>query len=752
MLFNKMLRDMNEHKTQFLAIFLMSFLTLWVFTGVGSEVAGLEQTVNDFYDDTNMADVWIYSDNIDNDTVNKISNISSTDQLERQLKISSTANIDGNPTLTLHFVENNSISKYYPIEGGEVDIDDDEGIWLDKRFADSHNLKINDKIEVEFNGITMEKTIKGLGYSPEYVYSQGDSLIPDFKLYGFAYLSYKSFDMGEIPYNLVMVKTDDENYQSLLDEKMDYDLYVPFDDHPSVAQFQSEIDQHDTMGNLFPIIFVLVALLTLLTTMTRIVNHQRTQIGTLKALGFSDRKITLHYVSYGFYLTLIGCILGLIIGPRTLTYLFFPSMSSFYTLPVWKPGFSMRFVYVTIIMVLLSTIFTYLATKNISKESPASTLVPKIPKISTRGFIERSFIWKKFGFNGRWNYRDIKRNKIRSLVTIISIVGCTLLLISALGVNDGMTDLKTWQYGGINHYETQLVLEDNATISQIDDITSKYNGTQIMLQQIEIKANDITKTTNIMVYNETDLITPTDLRMNPIKLPKNGVSLTQKSADLLNVKKGDTIKWHLYGDEKWVNTTVDEIYADPATQGITISQDKLEELGYNYTPTMIITKDKVDEKMEGVSTINDFNELQNSWDELMESANLLVGILLIFAVGLSLVMLYSLGILAFTEVERDLATLKVIGFKTKNIRRLFLTQNLILSIVGFIFGVPLGYYVMRILMDTSGDTFYYPVYYSIVTIAVTFVFVIGISVLVNLLFSSKIKNIDMVKSLKKGRD
>ena len=136
----------------------------------------------------------------------------------------------------------------------------------------------------------------------------------------------------------------------------------------------------------------------------------------------------------------------------------------------------------------------------------------------------------------------------------------------------------------------------------------------------------------------------------------------------------------------------------------------------------------------------------------MESANLLIAILIIFAIGLSVVMLYSLGILAFTEVERDLATLKVIGFKTKDIRRLFLTQNLILSVIGFLFGVPIGYYVLRIMMDSSGDTFYYPINYNPITIVITFLFVIGLSFLVNLLFSSKIKNIDMVKSLKKGRD
>ena len=334
----------------------------------------------------------------------------------------------------------------------------------------------------------------------------------------------------------------------------------------------------------------------------------------------------------------------------------------------------------------------------------------------------------------------------------MSIVGCTLLLISAFGMNDGMNDLKTWQYGDIYHYESQLIIEDNATMEQVKNITEDLNGLQVMNQQIEIKANNITKTSSIMVYNKSDLITPTDKNMKSMELPEDGISLTEKSAELLGVEKGDVIEWHIYGDDKWINSTIDAIYADPTTQGISISQDKLEEIGYNFTPTMIVTKESINDKIDGISSINNFSDLQNTWDELMESANLLIAILIIFAIGLSVVMLYSLGILAFTEVERDLATLKVIGFKTKDIRRLFLTQNLILSVIGFLFGVPIGYYVLRILMDSSGDTFYYPINYNPITIVMTFIFVIGLSFLVNSLFSSKIKNIDMVKSLKKGRD
>ena len=757
MLIRKMLRDMKEHKMQFISIFLMSFLTLMIYAGVGAEATGIQQTVDAFYQDNNMADIWVYSDNINNTTLDKIKNMDSTDDVERQLVISTTAEMDSNPTVKLHYIESNKISKYQAVEGQNINLDDEDGIWMDKRFADAHNLKIGDNITLKYNGLNIEKTIRGLGYSPEYVYEQSDeSIIPDFKLQGFAYASYKAYPTDNIPYTTLLIKTNDtpEKYQGKLDEtvKLKNYTFLPFKDHTSVLQFQSEIDQHKMLGSMFPVIFVVVALLTLITTMTRIVSHQRTQIGTLKALGFSNKSLIYHYISYGLYLTVAGSILGLVIGVNSLPYLFYPSMSSFYTLPVWKSGFDMSFVYVALLLIAISVLFTYLSTKNIVRQTPAETLEPKPPKISGNSILEKTAIWKKLGFNARWNIRDIKRNKIRSLVTVVSIIGCTILLISAFGMSDGMNDLKTWQYGTINHYETQLIIEENATIAQVDDVTKKVNGTQIMTKPIEIRANDIKKTVNLNVYNDTSLITPTDEKMKAMKLPHDGVTLTRKTAEILGVDKGDSIQWRLYGEDKWINSTIDEINADPSNQGITISQDKSDKLDINFTPTMIVTRNAVNDSYDGISAIFTIDDLQKSWDDMMESGNLLIAILLIFALLLSIVMLYGLGILSFTEVEIDLATLKVLGFNSGIIRRMFLAQHIFLASIGFIIGVPLGYRVLRVIMDSSGDTFYYPINYNPPTIMITFVCVIGLTIVVNLLLSRKIKEIDMVESLKKSRE
>ena len=179
-----------------------------------------------------------------------------------------------------------------------------------------------------------------------------------------------------------------DDYAKDLDSAIgeNYTSFVKQENHPSVSQFNEEMDQHKMMGDIFPVMFILIAVLTLLTTMTRIINHQRTQIGVLKALGFKDRTIMLHYISYGFWLVLAGSIAGLIIGPMTIPWLFLGSMSTFYTLPEWHFGYSISFVVVAAVMVLVSLIASYWATRSISKENPANSIRPKSPRFQFPDF------------------------------------------------------------------------------------------------------------------------------------------------------------------------------------------------------------------------------------------------------------------------------------------------------------------------------------------------------------------------------
>ncbi|WP_296795455.1 ABC transporter permease [uncultured Methanobrevibacter sp.] len=753
MLFKKMLRDISKHKTQFLSIFLMAFLGVFVFAGVGGESVGLEVNSNNFYQDTNLADGWIYSANLDNDFVDKVNNLSSTTQCERQLVIDSVGNFSNDPDITLHFVENNTISKFYLLEGEELNISDADGVWIDKSFADAKDLNVGDNISFTFNGITVEKEIKGIGYSPEYVYHASTaSVIPDFNKIGFAYMSYKAFPMDNVPYNVLNVKFDGNagDYDSLLSDKLagDYNSFVEKAEHSSVSQFSEEMDQHKMMSGIFPVVFILIAMLILLTTMTRIISHQRTQIGILKANGFTNTSIIFHYVSYGFWLVLIGSILGLIIGPLTLPQLFYPSMSATYKLPSWQPVWSMDFVYVAVLMVIMSLIVSYLAVRSISNENPADTIRPKSPKVSSSGFVEKIGVWKRLSFNARWNYRDAKRNKFRALMTVIGVMGCSALLVCAFGMYDGMNDLKEWEYSQINHYDSKLVIDEDAITSEINDVAEDVNGDKIMESAIEIEAGNIKKSGSLLVLNDTDLITPTDYDWNKIKIANDEVSISQKMADLLDVGVGDTVKFHIMGSDKWVNVTINKIHADPISQGFVMSTDKLDDLGLNYTPTSIVTEKHVDSNYSAIKSTSSMKDMTASWDELTESMWLLIYILIFFASLLAIVVLYNLGLLSFTEIEREIATLKVLGFKTGALRRLLLTQNLWFTAIGFVLGLPVGYYILKIMWESSGDSFYILPSISITNFILTAIITFALSIFVNLLFSRKIKKLDMVESLK----
>ena len=752
MLSKKMIRDIKNHKTQFLSIFLMAFLGVFVFAGIGGEYTGFEQSANDFYEDTNLADGWIYSANLDNSTVSKIDNISGTTNSERQLVVNSVGDFSNDPDVTLHFVENNDISKFYVVEGSNVDIDDGDGVWLDKRFADAKNLSVGDNISFSVNGITIEKEIKGLGYSPEKVYTYSDtSIMPDFNKTGYAYLSYKAFP-SQIQYNVLLVdfNGNPDDYGEKIDSAIggNYTSFVKQANHPSVSQFNEEMDQHKMMGDVFPLVFILVAILTLLTTMTRIINHQRTQIGVLKALGFKDRTIMLHYISYGFWLVLAGSIVGLIIGPLTIPQLFLESMQNAYTLPEWKIGYSINFVIVAMLMVIASLAASYWATRNISRENPANSIRPKAPKVSASGLLEKSKIWKKFSFNVRWNYRDAKINKTRALMTIVGVAGCSALLISAFGMNDGMNDLRDWEYEDINHYSSKLIIDDGASISQVNNVCDEVNGDQLMEGSIEIKVNENEESASLLVLNESNLVTPTDDNRQPTDIPKTGVSISVKMAQLLDVEKGDTIKWHIVGSDKWVSTKIESIHADPISQGLIMTPNYFEDLGFNFTPTSIVSPQDVTKDYDGIKAVNSLDTAISTWDEITETMISMVFLIIFFAALLAVVVLYNLGLLSFTEIEREIATLKVIGFETSKLRKLLLTQNLWFTSIGFVMGIPIGYFLMNLMMNSAGRSFYFPAGLSAGNLILSLVITFSLSILVNLMFSGKIKKLNMVESLK----
>ena len=744
----KMLREIKINRTQFIAIFLMAFIGIFAYSGIYAEYYGLEQTSNEFYAQTNLADGWVYNTDFDESTFDKISDF--TTDVDRQAVIQSVADMENQPDITLHFIEKGTISKFYTTEGKKFNASDASGVWLDTRFAEARNLHVGDTIKFEFNNQIIKKEIKGLGYSPEYVFETSpSSLTPDFSTMGFAYLSARAYP-EDIEYDTLLVKYNisDKQFQEKLDDSIDYLSFTKQNDHLSVSKFADEMAQHKMIGDVFPIVFILVTFLTLLTTMTRIVSHQRTQIGILKAVGFKDKTIILHYISYGFWPVIAGAVLGLITGPMIIPQMFYPTMTVSYSMPSWNPGFDMSFVYIAISLVVLSVLVTYLSCRRISKENPANTMRPKAPDVSSNGMLERSRFWKHLNFNIRWNIRDAKSNKFRALMTIVGVMGCVALLIAAFGMNDSLEELKSWEYDDISHYESKLLLSSEANPLELYYILNETDGSFIMQQSIEIKAHNEEDTVTLLATNNTDLISYTDSNMNPIEIEEGDVSISQKLADRFGLAIGDKVKWHIVGNDKWVTSKIDQIHAEPIQQGIIMSPDTLEDEGLNFTPTNILTKEKFGENYDSIKSTTTIRKMEESWDQMTSAVMMMVYVVTIVAGALAIIVLYNLGILSFTEMEREIATLKVLGFRTNVLRKLLLTQNVIFTAIGYVLGLPLGLYFMTLMMNAAGDSLYYIPSLTWGNILLTAVITFSISIGVNLMFSDKINDLNMVEALK----
>lgn len=759
MLVKKMLRDLSDHKIQFLSIFLMAFLGVFAFTGINGEVVGITDVSTHYYEDTNLADGWIYGDNFDKDTLKDIKNMEEVKNAHREMVVDTVANYSSDPDITLHILEGKQeISKFHLFKGKDFNPKDKEGIWIDKRFADARDLDIGDKISLKFDGKTVSKTIRGIMYSPEYVYYiQEGSMIPDFSQVGYAFMPSAGADF-DIEYNRITIdgkkELDAKEFSSEVSELLGqytYAQFVPREDNVGVSTLQDEIDQHNMFSGIFPIIFVMVALLTLLTTMSRVISSQRTQIGTLKAMGYDNTTIIFHYLSYGFFLSFAGSLLGLIIGPLTLPYLFYPSMSAMYSLPYWGPAWNLSFFLVAALMVIISVLVTFISVKTINDENPADSIKPKVPKAVSSGIMERTKLWKKMGFNGRWNYRDAKRNKVRAIMSIFGVFACALLIMSAFGMYDSMNDVQDWQYNQIYNYNSKLYLDENITDAQLSTVVKDTDGEEMMEQAIEVKYRGNKHTASMTVYNDSELFRPTDINRNYIEIDPDGVAISDRLAEVLGLKVGDKVRWHLVGNPKWIDSEITQTYSTPFGQGIIMSEKTYEKYGgddYNYSTNVVLSEDKDIENYTGVTSVSTREDIVKGWEDMTEAMNLMVYVLIIFAVILAVVVLYNLGLLSFTEIQREIATLKVLGFNTKSLRRLLLTQNLWFSTIGFILAIPGAYILMEAMMGSTGADYYFPINIYPLNFIISLIMTFGLSILVNLLFSRKIKKVNMVESLK----
>ncbi len=751
MLKRKMLRDIAEYKVQFISIFLMAFLGILVFTGIYVDSVSLETSANDYYNETNMADGWIYSEYLVDEFLEQVYLLGPTTEMERQLVVDSQARLDNSPDVTLHFIENNTISKFYLIEGKKLDINDSQGVWLDKSFADARNLSVGDEITFESNGTEITKRIRGLGYSPEYTFDVPiGATQPNYTAKGFAYLSHKAFPSQNIPYNVLNVKFDGnpDTFSKLLDYRLNgyYTLFLKKSEQHSVDVISETIAQQKSLSFVFPLIFVFISMLMLLTTMKRIISNQRTQIGILKANGFNNKRIMWHYLLSGFLLVVLGSVIGAVLGPIIFRALSAPSRFRVLKFPFWHVGGYDFSVISIIIMGALALIVSYYSIKHIIEEPPSSIIRPKAPKSSSLSYVEKLKFWRRLPFDFRWNFRSIKRNKFRALMTIVGVLGCTVLLITGFGLYESLNESRDWYFDDVIHYESKLILEDNTDLSQVNAIACEVNGVPVMESSIEI-LNKKPEFVSLLVYNQTDMITFTDDNHQKVDIADDEVSISKKLAEKLDIHVGDVIDCNSIGENKNVKIRIDRIHSSPFSQGLVMSPDKWESLGLEYSPTYIVTSQHVNES-HGVKSVVHLDNLIGGWDRMEEAPMLIIYAMVSFAVVLVLVILYNLNVMSFSESERDIATLKVLGFRSSYLTRVLSAESAYFIVIGFLAGIPVGYQLLLLMIYSFGDTIYMRPSISMLNMAITIIIIISVSVVTGLYFLGKIRKLNMADSLK----
>ena len=755
----KRLRDIRQNKMQFFNIFIMVFLGVFVFAGIHAYMDGMDKSADKYYKDNNFQDIWLSGENFSNEDLEKVKNTENVKDAERLLTINTELENKEEVTLETNFIETNNISKMYVVEGEEFS-KDKKGVWFDSYLAKNLDLKVGDEITVTYQNIKITEKILGLVNTPDHVYFVKDDteIFPTHKNYGFMYLSINELP-EEMPQIFNQVIIDIDNTDKLQETKADLENNIKSaiavtDREASVSYqgYNSEIEEGTTYSSVFTFLFLFIAVLSVTTTMNRFVKKQRTQIGTLKALGFKNRKIINHYLGYGFIVSLVASIVGLLVGRYALGTFFLNMEMSYFEIPVYNTVLIPIVYILAIAVVVLITLVTYLSCRSILKESAVEALRLEIPKVKNTKFdLTTKGIFKKASISTRWNLRDVGRNKGRSIMAIVGITGCTMLMLCAFGMMDTMKSYLSWEFDKISNFEYKLSLSNNYTDEQFDNITQKYGKETSQTFGIEIKNNDIKEANNLTVNDAPNKLKYTNHNKEYMDLKDDGIYITEKLSEKYGLQVGDEITWHIFGDDNWYTCKIIGLNRDPQNQQLNMSRKYFESLGLTYRADVVYTDEDLSntKTIDGVDTIQSLTTLKQGMESMLETVQTMIVLLIAVSAILGFVIIYNLGILSFTEKQYQFATLKVLGFKDKQIKNIFVKQNLWLTIVGIILGLPLGFWMLDYIFKSAlGDNYDFNAYIKPTSYLYAVVGSLIVSIIVNKVLSRKVRKIDMVTSLK----
>ena len=542
--------------------------------------------------------------------------------------------------------------------------------------------------------------------------------------------------------------------------------------NPGYTGFGQDADRMANLASVFPIIFFLVAALVCLTTMTRMVEEQRVQIGSLKAMGYSGLAISRKYLFYGLLPSLTGGVFGLVIGYILFPKMIFTAYQIMYQMPDIElhayADISLFSLLAAVACTTLATLWACLATL---RETPASLMRPRTPKAGKRVFLEYiKPLWRKMSFTHKVTARNLFRYQKRFWMTVIGIGGCTALIIAGFGMRSSLLFTMSRQYDDLFHYSAQVALSDNALSTERQAVEDFLAGDERIVSYVPCEASSATVTTSgysttayIEVMEADEIGKVVDLfdykSGDPITMGDEGVYIDQKLSELLGVSVGDT--FFLDGDERgdvtvagiYEHYTGHFVYMTPGYYENALHADG-EPNAYllNFTSDDTDTCNAIFEKlldMSGVATTSRMRDTQDTYMHSMERVDFVVVIIILAAAALAMVVLFNLSNINITERQRELATIKLLGFYDGEVSAYVYRENIVLTLFGILLGCFMGHWLhIYLVLSTEIDLMMFGrqtapsayVYAAILTAL--------FSLLVNVLAHFRMKKIDMVESLK----
>lgn len=787
MLKKKMFRDIKQNLSQFITIFLMVLIGVMVYLGIEAYMDGMISAADNFYKNNNIQDLNVMGNLSDKD-LDKIKSLDNVKDAEKKLVVNAIDKDDKDKTYLLSFIDSNNISKFHIMDGEKFDVNK-KGAWVDNFYAEKNNLKVGDTIKIKYDTFSLEEKILGLINVPDHIYDVKDEseFVPNRENFGFVYLSVNeipesyikdlvmkemkitdekifdkyvtNFNYKEyIPYNYIMVDVNKKKNVTSVKEDIEDNVsnakaIVKIENTLSYQRYQGEIDEGASYVGIFSGLFLFIAMLSVITTMTRVVKKQKLQIGTMKALGIKNSKIVMHYIGYGFFVSLAAAIVGIILGKYFIGTFFLNMEMDYFEVPNGIPVVKPLSYLVALLVVMVVSFITYLTCRKELFKKPAEALRNEVPNVKVSSLnLSTKGIFKKLNFSSKWNYRDILRNKFRTLTAVVGIVGCCMLIVCAFGMLNSMNHFIKLQFEDLYNFNYKLSLKENIKDDELKVLTDKYGNNTSETLTIETKIGKEREANTIFVTNAGNLVRFQNENGDFIKVNKNnGVYVTRKLADQKNLKVGDTIKWHIYGVNKYYESKIVGLTKDPQVQNLTMTKEYLESLDIDYKPDSLYTNTDLKgiKDIKNVSLVQDINELKNSLESMLSMMKSMIMLIIVFAIGLGAIIIYNMGILSYSEKQYQFATLKVLGFSDKKIRKIFVQQNNWITVLSIIIGLPTGYYMTSWIYESViADNYDLSAYINLSTYLIAIIGTILVSIIVSRMLSKKVNKIDMVSSLK----